>query len=85
MIINGHPDILRGPMGLNGLHGFGSTPDNYVYGDGSQSDAFTRFLPENGGLGIDALYKEIRDFVSTHSAAEIDAAAAASGCCPQRR
>ena len=73
MIIDGHPDILRGPMGLNGLHGFGSTPNQ------SYSEAYTRFLPENGGLGIDALYQEIRDFVSTHSDAEILQAMNASG------
>jgi hypothetical protein len=73
MIIQGHPDILRGPRGLNGLHGFGSTPQPV------QSDAYTRFLPENGGLGIDALYQEIRDFVSTHSDAEILQAMNASG------
>jgi hypothetical protein len=71
MIINGHPDILRGPMGLSGFHGFGDSA--------SESAAYQRFLPENGGLGIDALYQEIRDFVSTHTAAEIDAAAEASG------
>jgi hypothetical protein len=75
MIIHGHPDILLGPQGLSGLHGFGSTPIPV------QSDAFTRFLPENGGKGIDALYKEIRDFINTPglTQAEIDQAAAASG------
>jgi len=43
------------------------------------SPAYMRFLPQNGGLGIPALYKEIRDFVSTHSDAEIQTAMQASG------
>jgi hypothetical protein len=73
MIIDGHPDILLGPRGLNGLHGFGSPPPE------GASPAYIRFLPENGGLGIDVLYQEIRDFVSTHSQAEIQQAMDASG------
>jgi translation elongation factor EF-1beta len=73
MIIDGHPDILLGPRGLNGLHGFGSLPPE------GASPAYIRFMPENGGLGIDALYQEIRDFVSTHSQAEIQQAMNASG------
>jgi hypothetical protein len=43
------------------------------------SPAYKRFLPENGGAGIPALYKEIRDFISTHNKAEIDQAMQASG------
>jgi hypothetical protein len=43
------------------------------------SPAYKRFLPENGGQGIPALYKEIRDFISTHNKAEIDQAMQASG------
>lgn len=65
MIIQGHPDILRGPKGLNGLNGFGSV-------------AYDRFSAP-GGAGVDALYKEIRDFVATHTEAEIKQAMAASG------
>jgi hypothetical protein len=76
MIINGHPDILRGPVGLNGLHGFGSLPDNLPE---DASPAYIRYLYGPNPLGIEALYQEIRDFVDTHTAAEIDAAAAASG------
>jgi hypothetical protein len=76
MIIHGHPDILLGPQGLNGLHGFGSSPDNLLE---NASPAYIRFLYGPNPQGIEALYKEIRDFVSTHNAAEIDAAAAASG------
>jgi hypothetical protein len=44
-----------------------------------RSPAYKRFLPENGGLGVPALYKEIRDFISTHNKAEIDQAMIASG------
>jgi hypothetical protein len=44
-----------------------------------RSPAYKRFLPENGGAGIPALYKEIRDFISTHNKAEIDQAMQASG------
>lgn len=44
-----------------------------------RSPAYKRFLPENGGLGIPALYKEIRDFIATHTQAEIDQAMIASG------
>jgi hypothetical protein len=44
-----------------------------------RSPAYKRFLPENGGAGIPALYKEIRDFISTHNKAEIDQAMTASG------
>lgn len=75
MIIQGHPDILRGPKGLNGLHGFGSLPP-----EGS-SPAYIRFLPEKGGAGIEALYQEIRDFINTpgRTDAEIEQAMIASG------
>lgn len=44
-----------------------------------RSPAYKRFLPENGGLGIPALYKEIRDFIATHNQAEIETAMIASG------
>jgi hypothetical protein len=44
-----------------------------------RSPAYKRFLPENGGLGIPALYKEIRDFIATHNQAEIETAMKASG------
>jgi len=44
-----------------------------------RSPAYKRFLPENGGLGIPVLYKEIRDFISTHNQAEIETAMKASG------
>jgi hypothetical protein len=44
-----------------------------------QSAAYTRFLPENGGKGITALYKEISDFVAVSSNAEIKTAMNASG------
>lgn len=76
MIIQGHPDILLGPQGLNGLHGFGSTPEPRSY-----SQAEERFRVENGGLGVDVLYKEIRDFINTpgRTEAEIQQAMAASG------
>lgn len=44
-----------------------------------RSPAYKRFLPENGGLGIPVLYKEIRDFIATHNQAEIETAMKASG------
>lgn len=44
-----------------------------------QSPAYIRFLPQYGGQGIPALYKEIRDFVTTHNQAEINQAMQASG------
>lgn len=44
-----------------------------------RSPAYKRFLPENGGLGIPTLYKEIRDFVATHNQAEIETAMKYSG------
>jgi hypothetical protein len=75
MIIQGHPDILRGPRGLNGLHGFGSLPPQ------GSSPAYIRFLPEKGGAGIEALYQEIRDFINTpgRTDVEIEQAKIASG------
>ena len=78
MIIQGHPDILRGPQGLNGLHGFGLSPLEPDFG---YSPAYKRFMWQNGGPGIEALYQEIRDFINTpgRTQAEIEQAKAASG------
>jgi hypothetical protein len=103
MIIQGHPDILLGPRGLNGLHGFGLSPlepnfpKNPTYVEPPRymppptyakspyepqpSAAYLRFLPENGGAGIQALYQEIRDFITApgRTEAEIQQAKMASG------